>query len=192
MENYIPNNQNTDSKFKRDWNQAMEVLRRQQLQTSTDIKVVQTTHGTFLTVADRIKHQAGEAGLNWANVFNMTGSYNVNDVVLVDSNVTYSVPFEFTGSSSVPALCPGLFLCINAVPASASRNSYNVYYPVYPTIPSSSVRTVSGSLANQTFWQPLSPQKKMTICIDGTSVVAYVNCVISGSTFDPTQLPYHI
>jgi len=191
MENFLPNPVRDSSHFRHDWNKLLDWARRNTIQSSGDVYIKQDTHGTSLQVADWIKYKVGGGGMNWAGVFNETGSYNINDVVLVDANTTYTASFEVPSGSTVPALCPGLFLCLINVPGSGSgRNSLNVYYPIYPTIPSSSVVTVSGSLANQTFWQPLSPQKKMNVCIDGQPVVAYVNCVLSGSVFSSSQLPY--
>ena len=130
-------------------------------------------------------------------------------------------PISFTSSGSgLPAINGGVFICSNHVPPFTADSttftsqvvpafggtvpsdmansyrwySYNCYYPIYPTIPTSSqaLVTVGSSqvLANQTFWTPISPQTKMTICVDGEPIVAFVNCILSGSMFNLDTLPY--
>ena len=71
---------------------------------------------------------------------------------------------------------------------------YNYYYPIYPTIPSSSATIASDSgyniAANQTYWQPLAPMIQLNLCVNGATQTAYVAGVISGSVFNPDLLPY--
>jgi hypothetical protein len=191
MENFLPNPVDPKDNFRKDWNKLIDFQRRMQLQSSSDILVNQTTHGTSLTISDKIKKKIGGGGMNWAGVYDENASYSVNDVTVVDCNHSYSVSFDSPSGSTTPPLSAGLFLCITDVPASGSRNAYNYYYPISPTIPTSSVTSVSGSLANLTFWQPLAPMLKMTVCINNESKDYFVNGVASGSAFDMSQLPYH-
>lgn len=190
MQDVLPNKVPDTSNFRHDWNKLIEVMRRSQLQTTSDILVSQNAHGTTLMVSDRIKQKLGGGGIKNKGTYNETGSYSVDDLVYVDFNKTYTVPFTVASGSAFPALVAGTFLCVNNVPTSASRNSRNYYYPIYPLIPSSSVVTVSGSLANQTFWQPITPLLPMTTCINNVTQNVWVAAYASGS-FIPSQLPYH-
>ena len=190
MENILPSQVPETNNFRRDHNKMLEMLRRMQLQTSSDILISQTTHGTSLMVSDKIKKKIGGGGLNWAGVYNETGSYSVNDLVFVDFHGTYSVPFTVPSGSAFPAMTAGIFLCVAAVPSVGSRNSYNYYYPICPTIPSSSVVTVSGSVANQTFWQPINPLLSMSVCLGGQSTQTYWIGAFPSNTFNMAQLPY--
>lgn len=184
LPNFVPN----ESNFHRAWNKLMDWCRRNSLQSSDDILVIQNTHGTSLKFAR--KQQGGTAGMNWKGTYNETASYSVNDVVYVDFHSSYSVPFTVSTGSAFPALSAGIYICVNSVPASASRNSYNYYYPIDPQIPSSSVVTVSGSLANQTFWQPITPLVEMKTCVSGQNTKTQWICAFSADTFDLSQLPY--
>jgi len=138
----------------------------------------------------------GGGGWNWKGTYAESSSYAVNDVVFVDFNKTYSVPFTVDSSSRFPALCAGIFLNTTAVPSiasgsiSSSRNTLNYYYPMNPTIPSSSMVMVSGSLANQTFWQPINPLVQMSVCVGGSSTKTYWMDAWTTDTFNLAQLPY--
>lgn len=193
MENYLPNPVNETNNFRRDWNKLLDQLRRQQLQSSSDILISQTTHGTTLTVSDKIKQKiGGGGGWNFVGTYNETGSYAVNDVVYVDFHNSYSKPFAVPSGSTFPALSAGIFLCVTDVPLSASRNPYNYYYPICPTMPTSSVTTVSGSIvANQTFWQPINPLVSMSICVAGYSSQTFWMGAFPDAAFDLSQLAYH-
>lgn len=73
--------------------------------------------------------------------------------------------------------------------------SYNIYYPVYPTIPSSytsSVATTYGfsTKTNQTYWMPLAPMIRLNSCVNGTNSTTYIVGVVSGSSFNADYLPY--
>lgn len=183
LPNFVPN----ESKFHQAWNKLMDWCRRNSLESSDDILIVQNTHGTSLKFAR--KQLGGSGGIKWQGVYNETASYAVNDLVFVDYNKTYSVPFSFPSGSVSASLSAGIFLCVNSVPASASRNAYNYYYPICPTIPSSSVTTVSGSLANQTFWQPINPLISMSVCM-GTQTQTYWFGAFPSASFDLTKLPH--
>ena len=130
-------------------------------------------------------------------------------------------------SGSSCNLTPGLWICIKHVPdagmtstllenvvagnmakgygsittefADSYRHSgSNVYFPVYPLIPTSSVKYVAESggglnwtyTANDTFWYPLSPMIQTQVCSNGISKNIWVNGITSGSKFDNSRLPY--
>jgi hypothetical protein len=120
-------------------------------------------------------------------------------------------------------ISPGLFICVGYIPPgncdetwfsnyivpaypggvpydviqSTRWNSYNVYWPQYPEIPTSytaSVTVYSNSqiTANNTFWNALPiGMRAMNMCLpNGTLATAYVMAYISGSAFLPEYLPY--
>ena len=116
-------------------------------------------------------------------------------------------------------ICAGLFVCVNYVPpvwanenylvtvgtqfttipyeiANGVRYSaYNKYYPIYPEIPSSNTSSVATPynttiIANNTFWQALSPMIKMQTCTGNSTTIAYVNAIVSGSSFNSSYLSY--
>jgi hypothetical protein len=123
-------------------------------------------------------------------------------------------------------ISPGLYICVNYVPpgfadetwvqdlaqyypsgiipwtvsTSVRWNSYNVYWPMYPEIPSQYTASVSvtagsgqvGIVANQNFWNALPVgMRAMNMCLpNGTLATAYVMAYISGSVFQPEYLPY--
>jgi len=129
-----------------------------------------------------------------------------------------------SSASGLPPICGGLFVCTRFVPpygydqtylTSSIQTAYttagqsivgefadtfrqydfNVYYPIYPLIPTSSLTTATQSTwvvtANINFWAPLSPMFLSVTCNpDGTIAQAYINGVISGSVFNLAQLPY--
>jgi hypothetical protein len=187
----LPLQVNDTNGFRHAWNKLIRWCQSNTLQTSTDIKVTTNSSGTSLEISDKIKKKIGGASTPW-KPFNDSASFAVNDLVYVDPNGTYVEPFTVASGSSVPALSAGLFQCSIPVPAVPARNTYNYYYPVCPTIPTSSVITFSGSVYNQTFWQPLAPMLPMQTCINGSSVTVFMNGQIIGATFDLTKLPYKI
>jgi hypothetical protein len=128
----------------------------------------------------------GGAASTWT-VYDESASYSPGDQVKVDQDIQYSQSFGLA-----PLLSPGLFVNIIKVPPalSGSRNSYNYYNPMYPTIPTSSVVTVSGSQANLNFWLPLSPMTLLNQCNGNTTQQIWVNSTISGSVFNLANLPY--
>lgn len=176
--------------------------------------------------------------LHYRGTYDTASSYNVNDIVFVDPNITYYngtttsgsstlLPWEATASYAKPPICAGLFVCVNYVPDNAStygvltqsvlpayaglsglmkndiadtfrHYQYNVYYPVYPTIPTSSrgwLNQSSGSMAwttvaNQTYWMPLTPYLPARFCYNNAETIMFLAGIVSGSTFDITKLPY--
>jgi len=144
------------------------------------------------------------------------------NVTCSDQNGSVIPMFSPSGSATIP-LCPGVFVCSFAIPpigvdsdllvdsvaptyeaagqqitddfANGFRHyDLNVYYPVYPLIPSSSATYVTESrwstIANNTFWAPLAPMFSSSLCqVDGSLVVYWVNGIQSGSVFQ-YQLPY--
>jgi hypothetical protein len=128
-----------------------------------------------------------------------------------------------SSADGLPPLCAGLFICTRPVPAlgydenmlvnyvapayadagqiinSTTADTYrfyeaNVYWPIYPTIPTGSITTASLSgydvTANINFWAPLSPMTLIHICANNTNTPTYINGVVSGSVFDMNLLPY--
>ena len=192
--NDLPRKVEDKNAFYRAWNALIAWCDRNSLKSSSDIIVNQSSHGTTLTLVKKPtgKTAATAGGWNWKGIYAESSSYAVNDVVEVDFNKTYSVPFTVDSSSAFPAMCPGIFLNVNTVPAavSGSRNTLNYYYPINPTIPSSSVVTVSGSKANQTFWQPINPLVQMSVCVGGNSTKTYWVGGWTTDTFNFAQLPY--
>ena len=116
-------------------------------------------------------------------------------------------------------ITPGLYVCVTYVPPSYADTSYldsinyqfttipyelqngirfydkNVYYPIYPEIPSqytSSVDTGYGFqiTANNTFWRALSPMLKMQSCVNNETQTMYIGGIVSGSLFKTSYLPY--
>ena len=75
-------------------------------------------------------------------------------------------------------------------------NEYNVYYPIYPAIPTSSLAVANDEAAgniqaNANYWAPLNPMFLSTTCqADGTFSNAFISGVLSGSSFNLDQLPY--
>jgi len=138
---------------------------------------------------------SGGNGITWRGLYDESASYSPNDEVFVDPNLGhYTLPFQVDSSSFIQPLCGGDFICKVAVPSAAisgSRNTLNYWYPIYPPIPTSSVIMVSGSMANQVIWDPVSP---MFLSVDcdylGNNINTFKNGVVSGSTFDLARLPY--
>ena len=134
-----------------------------------------------------------------------------------------SIPFGSTAisGSSVTPISIGLFICVNYVPPASCNEAWlassvsglysdglpftvvqsaryyaaNVYYPVYPEIPSaytSSYTIFNGRnniVANQTFWQAL-PMGAMTM-INCNGLTEYVMAFQSGSVFQTGYLPFN-
>ena len=153
---------------------------------------------------------------------------NITYYSYVDAGIScVAVPYEATASYSRPPICAGLFICCNVIPyvsqsyglftssvlpaysnvnrtvdnlmADTYRHyQYNVYYPVYPTIPSASTnwKAVSGSsgnyltVANQTFWMPLTPYLPARFCYNNVETTMFLAGIVSGSSFDSSKLPY--
>lgn len=71
---------------------------------------------------------------------------------------------------------------------------YNCYWPFYPSIPTSSLTTAPTSsystTANANFWAPLSPMMVAYSCVNNQQQAMYVSGIMSGSVFNPSQLPY--
>lgn len=181
-----------------------------------------------------IKNNAPIANMNnmrYKGTFNVSSSYNINDVVFVDPNITYTnisstgsgsvnIPWEATASYNRPPICAGLFICCNNImpyqfnegyvtgsllpvynSASIRLNPdgyrfyrFNVYYPIYPIIPTSSIGWVSQSgfytVANQRYWMPLTPYVPARFCYNNAETTMFLAGMISGSTFDVSKLPY--
>jgi hypothetical protein len=129
---------------------------------------------------------------------------------------------DTTGYATVP-ISPGLFICVGYVPAGACDSDwfnytmaaqypdgipmsivngtrfydYNVYYPVYPEIPSQYTSSVVygayGLVANQTYWQAMpAGMKAVNMCLpDGTLGTTYVIAYTSGSAFLTEYLPHN-
>ena len=146
----------------------------------------------------------GSSAVPLWKTFDLSASYNVGDEVVVDPyrNPPYSLPLViYPNTSSVPMLTPGAYMCQVAVPkltlmsssisssVTSSRNSWNCWYPHYPVEPSSSLKTVSGSLANQVVWYPIAPASLELQCIDG-GVTYQWNCGYISQSFNLAQLPY--
>lgn len=135
------------------------------------------------------------------------------------SSSAISIPYETSASFARPTICAGLFVCVNFVPAQEQNYGlltgsvipsyrgtlqnivadtfrhyqYNAYYPIYPLIPTASRGWVSGSyytVANQTYWEPLTPYLPARFCYNNVETTMFLAGIISGSTFDNTKLPY--
>lgn len=135
-----------------------------------------------------------------------------------------TIPFGNTSDESfagIIPMCPGTYICVNYVPPAATDEyylntylrpqfpsgipleivsstrfvDYNVYYPIYPTIPNeytSSIVTPSGYgiIANQTFWAPLAPTIKQVLCKNGTQLDVFVYAQLPSGSFLDMYLPY--
>jgi len=119
-------------------------------------------------------------------------------------------------------LCGGSWLCVRYVPPANANSSsfltqvvpayggsvindmaqlyrwddYNVYYPSYPTIPTSSATVALDEAsgydiqANQVYWQPLSPMMPIQVCINNITTTMYINGIVSGSMYNLATLPW--
>lgn len=129
-------------------------------------------------------------------------------------------PTGYTGSYARPYLAAGLFVCIKYVPAvnmdstmlintvlpsingtidkvfaeQYRHNDLNIYYPIFPVIPSGSQIQVAEETwevtANDTFWMPLVPYIPTTFCVNGENTTTLVAAYNSTLTFDISKLPY--
>ena len=120
-------------------------------------------------------------------------------------------------------ISPGLFICVNYVPPgyndetwfdtaitpmypsgvpisvvkSTRWNTYNVYWPMYPEIPTSATASVTvgsgnyGVVANQNFWNAMPcGMKAMTSCKDNITSTTYVMACDSDAICLPEYYPY--
>jgi hypothetical protein len=118
--------------------------------------------------------------------FDVSASYSIGSIVWVDPNGYYPIPFSASVTASVPPpLCPGAFMVSNPVPActTGSRASGSYYYPIYPLWTSASVWTVSGSVVNQIFYEPISPMLIMYPCINNVATPVWVCGVMQGASY---------
>ena len=104
-----------------------------------------------------------------------------------DANMltTYVAPAYASASQQITGVVADTF----------RQYSFNCYWPIYPVIPSSYITTATQSTwtvtANINFWAPLSPMFISQTCnISGQVQTAYINGVVSGSVFNPSQIPY--
>ena len=163
--------------------------------------------------------------MNYVGVYNENTAYNINDVVFVDPNMgTYSASFYGSSSYGSASLCPGLFVALRAVPPITQDSSYflstvatayasagvpltsmvanayqwieyNVYYPIYPPIPTSYISNVTdGSgykiTCNLQYWAPLMPMINVSICSNNVILNSWIGGCVSGS-FNSSNLPHH-
>jgi hypothetical protein len=154
---------------------------------------------------------------------NYTDPTNTGSVIPYDAGY----PTSYTGSYTKPYLAAGAYVCVKYVPPSSLTStlllstvapnmstwggfidtefadgyrhySNNVYYPIFPSIPTASqvqVAESAGSLswtttANDTFWDPLSPCVVMTQCVNGTETKILVSGYPNALSFDNGRLPY--
>lgn len=126
-----------------------------------------------------------------------------------------------TGYTSIP-ISIGLFVCVNHVPPAWANeyyfendvlttfpdtipyswqdgirwDTYNIYYPIYPEIPSQYTSSVDSGYgftikANQTFWNAMPfGCMPMKVCQDGIAKTFYVIGEQSGSVYLPEYIPY--
>lgn len=111
----------------------------------------------------------GGNGSSYA-AWNYTSSYNVGTDIFVDFTKSQPLSMTTTNSVNFPPLSGGHFRVVIPVPDSSSRNSGNLYYPHFPTLPPSASVTVSGSTYNQVFFQPLAPVQYISSCINNVTV----------------------
>ena len=146
-----------------------------------------------------------DPSVNYSASYGYTSSLNTSDT--------------YVSGSSCP-MCPGLFICVKNVPDinadsnllintisplfpggitsnfadSYRHNNLNIYHPVYPIIPTSSVSYVQENYwyatANDTFWAPLSPMLKTQVCNDNDLITIWLNGVNPSSSFNQENLPY--
>jgi hypothetical protein len=133
-----------------------------------------------------------------------------------------------SSASGLPNICGGLFVCTRFVPPFGYDSTFltdtlatyyndagqhitggfadtfrwyslNVYWPIYPLIPTNEITTSSQAVgedtldvtANINFWAPLSPMYLGLSCdINGNNISTFNNGIISGSMFNLTQLPF--
>ena len=123
-------------------------------------------------------------------------------------------------------ITPGLYICTNYVPPfnceenwlnnviaplypdgvpfetiqSTRWNDYNIYWPMYPEIPTkytASIVVTAGNRvtnikANQNFWNAMPcGMREMKTCANGVNKVTYITSFVSGSVFLPEYLPYN-
>jgi hypothetical protein len=158
-------------------------------QTYTGTSSLQTVSGYHISSGVQFWQFLGGGSSNLVTTFNETGSYNVGDFVVVDINAAYSNSLIPNTSSTVAPMCAGFFQCRFAVPVTGSRPAGTIYYPIYPTIPSSSMVVVSGSIMNNYCWTPIVPE--LPVCVPPYGQVFIAMQVTSSMlSFPSTQLPY--
>lgn len=145
----------------------------------------------------------------------------------IPSGSTTPLPIGATSVEGYPVIpiSLGLFVCVNYVPPAWADPNYffssvvnfynageipwdvgngirwtahNVYYPVYPEIPTTFTQSVDTGYgfsinANQTFWQAMPfGTMPLQICTNGLSRTFYVVGAESGSLFKTEYLPYSV
>ena len=111
---------------------------------------------------------------------------------------TYIPPYDLDSTILTTVVAPSMATYGGQVTGDFAdmyrHNSLNVYYPIYPTIPSNyttrSVESTWDTQTNQTFWTPLVPYIALQTCVNNTTVVTLVAGYTSGLTFDASKLPH--
>ena len=150
------------------------------------------------------------------------------DVTYYDIDGVTPLTIGSTADSGYPTfpISPGLYICTNYVPpgfadnvwlqdlatlypsnvipwtvaTSVRWNDYNIYWPMFPEIPTQYTASVTvaagggsvGIVANQNFWNALPcGMRAMKTCKNGAEETTYVMAYVSGSHFQPEYLPYN-
>ena len=110
----------------------------------------------------------GGSSTAWVE-YDISSSYAAGTIVFVDPTKNYSISFIASSSQTYPPLCPGAYMTRAAIPSQNSgsiRNSFNYWYPYYPTIPDSASFSYSGSLCNYNYYGPISPMFLASMCVN--------------------------
>lgn len=192
------------------------------LKAGKGLQLTKGSDGTTISVTDEINrdHLTFAGTYTFEAAYRVGDVVFVDPNVTILNESSSAIPMDIPSGSSYekPALVGGLFVCIKDVPnvnmdevfllsqlslyptipddlADSYRHyELNVYYPIYPSIPTSSTQWVDTgdyfTVANQNYWQALSPMLVSKMCVGNEEKTVYINGIISGSTFDMTKLPY--
>ena len=104
MENGLPNYTSGDNAFYRAWNKMLDWCRRNTLQSSSDILVTSTTHGTTLTLARQsrpsVAASVAVSGLNYRGLWTSTVTYAVNDMVSIQTGIASGMYISMIANNS--------------------------------------------------------------------------------------------
>jgi len=180
---------------------------------------------TISVPGDNRKDNLTYQGLyNFSNSYSPLDLVSVDPTLVYMDENNQTIPFIYTASyysGSLPPIAGGLYVCCAYIPPITATSGsfitsigplinisgsfdaansyrwydYNVYYPIYPQIPTGSQQlVVDGSgytiLANNTFWTALSPMSVVNICNNAGVNTMYLSGIVSGSVFSASQLPY--
>lgn len=127
------------------------------------MQLKRTPSGTIISALDNLDPTA----LNYTGPYSFSSSYQPNDVAFVDPNVIYydqtgsAIPFAGSTGSATNAMSPGLFVCVNFVPAMGYDDNMLLTYvaPAYAASGQQITSTVADTFRHydlNTYW-PIYP-----------------------------------